>query len=287
MTDIPRYGTPEWFEKMFTTACEGIDGWGHQWRASQQFRYLLCLRAIQNIVCEHPPQSLLDIGCGLGDFTNMVLSLNHKNKLYGMDISENAVSGANKKYPDIEFKHGALPLITFDGNFDGIISLDCLYYLDEPNRLNAAKNIQMHLKPNGWFVFSTPIDDGSHYFTTRQILEMLERGGFNIQKTIYNHARLYNRVEKPLLKIIDLARIVQEVEANNNDHLSAQKVKLQHLIRAPILGFLLKTTVKFSSAVSGRILQSMLIAHIFQWIGRTLLKNRSISHCIVLSFKNE
>lgn len=280
------YGSKEWFEKMFVSAFEGIDGWGHQWRASQQFRYLLCLRMIKNIIYEQQ-QEILDVGCGLGDFTNMVLSLNQKNKLYGMDISRNAVSGANKKYPDIEFKQGELPQIAFDVRFDGIISLDCLCYLDDRNRQDAAKNIQMHLKPKGWFVFSSPIDDGSRYFTTRQILEMLEKGGFTKQKIIYNHARLYNRVEKPFLKIINLARIVQEVDTTENDHLTARKIKLQRLIRIPILGFLLKTTAKISNVVSYRILQSMPIAHIFQWIGRTLLKNRSISHCIVLSYRNE
>jgi len=223
----------------------------------------------------------------LGDFTNMVLSLNTTNKLFGMDISKNAVLGAKQKYPQIEFKQQTLPRIGYEKKFDGIISLDSLCYLNDNNRREAAKNIRMHLKPNGWFVFSSPADDGQRYFSSKQVFEMLEQGGFQIHKTFYNHARLYNWVEFPFLKIINLSKIIQEVDKDYNIHLTANKEKLRQLIKIPILGFLLKTSVKLSNFVSYRILKSIYLVNIFQWICRTFLKNRGISHIIVMSFRNE
>jgi SAM-dependent methyltransferase len=284
---MPRYGSKEWFETMFSTAHQSYDRWGHQWRASQQYRYSLSLRVIKHLLDQTSAQTVLDIGCGLGDFTHLAYCINPSNVFFGMDISQNAISGALKKFPQINFRREALPQIAYENDFDGIISLDCLCYLDYENRRGAVENIRMHLKPRGWFLFSSPTDDGTRYFSPKQAFELMDRAGFKIHKIIYNHARLYNWVELPFLKIVNLSRIVQEVDNEHNIDLTPKKKKLRRLIKFPAMGIVLKKTIKLSDHISYRILNSLHIVKLFQWISRILFKVRSTSHIIILAFKDE
>jgi SAM-dependent methyltransferase len=286
-TAMTGYGSKQWFENMFSPAQQGFDLWGHQWRASQKFRYLLTLDVIKPLLTGESSQSILDIGCGLGDFTYMAYCVNSQNDLYGMDISQNALTGASKKFPQIEFRCEALPQIAYENDFDGIISLDCICYLDYQNRRDALENIRMHLKSSGWFLFSSPTDDGTRYFSPKQAFELMNQTGFKIHKIIYNHARLYNWIELPFLKIVNLSRIVQEVANKRNGDLTPKKKNLRRLIKFPAAGMILKKTIKISDHIAHRILNSLHIVKLFQWISRIFFKARSTSHIIILAFKDE
>jgi trans-aconitate methyltransferase len=48
-------------------------------------------------------KSVLEVGCGLGKFTNYIHAQLPDIKIVGMDISETAVKKAKLSYPDIEF----------------------------------------------------------------------------------------------------------------------------------------------------------------------------------------
>ena len=282
------YGTKEWFEKMFVPASEGVDLWGHQWRAGQKYRYVLTLNMIKPQLTKAGSQRLLDIGCGLGDFTHMAYKVNLANRFFGMDISQNAVSGATTKYPQIAFRCGALPQIAYTKSFDGIISLDCLCYLNEQDRRLSIENIRKHLKSNGWFLFSSPTDDDTRYFSTQQALKLLRQGGFNISQISYNYARIHSWFERPFLRLIKLSSIIQEFEKGYNKFdLTGSRRRLYRLLTYPTFGVPIKKADQVSVNVSRRILESLMVVKFFQWISRTFLKDRGISHIIVLAIKDE
>jgi len=283
---LSKYGTKEWFEQMFSDALDGVDGWGHQWRASQQYRYKLSLSAIESVISQQTAQSILDIGCGLGDFSNLVYAVNSKNSIYGMDISENAIKGAQRKYRHIEFRTAALPNIAYRKQFDGIIALDCLCYLTEDDRIHAAKSIFDHLNPKGWFLFSSPLDSGNQYFSQKGALHLLERVGFRCQSFFFNHAKIFSKFERPLLRILDLDRIIAEIESNPPDKLSPPKKLMFKVTQAPILGYVLKKIVALSKILSDRILKSACIVKFFQAFCRLVFKEYSKSHIIILANKD-
>lgn len=284
---MPTYGSKEWFEKMFSPAQQGYDLWGHQWRASQEYRYLLSLAVIKHLLTKNFTQSILDIGCGLADFTYLMYGVNTQNKFYGMDISQNAITGAAKKYPEFHFQCNALPEIDHQVKFDGIISLDCVCYLNHQNRIDAVKNIFRHLKSKGWYLFSSPLDDGTRYFSEKNAIQVLRLAGFKIDHVCYNNARLYNSFEIPFLRISSLARIVSEIDRNTNQNLSPKKEKLRRLIKFPLLGNFLIKGARFSNRLSLLVLGSMSIVKFCQWISQKYPQSWGPSHIIILASKNE
>lgn len=118
----------------------------------------------------------LDIGCGEGDLLQSLDFIEHK---VGVDISENALSRARNRYPDIDFRQGdvsraeTLPR----GPFDFISCLECLYYLSSNERRDQAVRAIADLgQPNCVFLFSLVVlgeNEHRRYFTLESALRML------------------------------------------------------------------------------------------------------------------
>ena len=199
----PKWGTKAWFELQFSEAFEtGEDFWGHQWKAGEKYRYFISLNLIKDNILKMNNQKILDLGCGLGNFTNMIFQLNKKNKIFGMDISESAIKVAKIEYPSINFSTTTLPTIQSNMTFDGIIALESIYYLNHEARRKTFKNISKRLKTGGWFLFSTLLSDDPRYFTEKNAIEMIKESGFKIEKIAYIHDKPYTAFTKPLSCLI-------------------------------------------------------------------------------------
>ncbi len=72
---------------------------------------------------------ILDIGCGMGRLLDEVGKFTSA-KLYGIDISWNAITEANKRYPKIDFKVADTEYLT--GDYDLIINSQTLEHVDNP-----------------------------------------------------------------------------------------------------------------------------------------------------------
>ena len=72
-------------------------GWGS--KASQEKRFLVfsCIDKLEK-------KSILDVGCGIGDFYGWLKERYKKREYTGIDITPSMVEFASKKYPEIEFK---------------------------------------------------------------------------------------------------------------------------------------------------------------------------------------
>ena len=92
-------------------------------------RYNEIIRNILNLGKEKYKMAL-DLGCGHGVFTNQIVKIS--DKVIGIDISETAISQAQKAYPSIEFISGDIrKLGDFNlspHSFDLITILDVLCY---------------------------------------------------------------------------------------------------------------------------------------------------------------
>jgi SAM-dependent methyltransferase len=102
----------------------------------------------------HPPATLLEIGCGTGDF------LQHSKQTFqvsGFDLSDYAVEVARERNPDLADRiwSGALEQQTgIPATFDAVCCWDVLEHLWSPRA--AAQQMLSFLKPGGYVFLSTP-----------------------------------------------------------------------------------------------------------------------------------
>ncbi|MDF2529413.1 MAG: malonyl-[acyl-carrier protein] O-methyltransferase BioC [Gammaproteobacteria bacterium] len=103
------------------------------------------------------PQSILDLGCGTGEFTYRLSKLYPKAKVIGLDIAEQRLKYAKKQrlwFNKTRFVPGNIESLPFaDNSFDLIVSNLSLYWVEDLAK--AFKEIQRVLKPEGVLLFSS------------------------------------------------------------------------------------------------------------------------------------
>jgi len=112
------------------------------------FNWPRVVKTIEQMGLE-PDTKVLDLGCGNGRAIDVLTSL--KVDYTGLDLSENLVNLAKKKYPDKMFLVGDLLKTPFkDEEFDCVLSIATLHHIpSNEGRLNSLKEINRILKPNG------------------------------------------------------------------------------------------------------------------------------------------
>lgn len=151
--------------------------------------------------------AILDYGCGEGAFLHK-LSLN-SGPVHGIDISEQAIKKASRKYPGIDFKvvdnQGLLPFA--DNYFNTVCAIDVLeHILDIEGTLEEINRI---LVPGGNLLIATsmlttlktlviafscldtyfyPTSPHIRYFTRRNLSDILKRKGFEVIRYKKNRA---------------------------------------------------------------------------------------------------
>jgi len=98
------------------------------------------------------PSNLLELGCGLGYFTEYVE--NHGVKATGLDFSPIAIERAKKRISKNEHKPtllvGDVTNLQFDDNqYDCILDIGCFHSLDENDEKKYIIEAHRVLKPNG------------------------------------------------------------------------------------------------------------------------------------------
>lgn len=129
------------FEEMYK---KFDDPW-HQlkevYNSYSRFNTILSLRKLQAI-------SVLEVGCGLGAFTNYMSMALPDVQIVGMDISQTAIEKASNSYPELEFIVGDLNEIDNlvcreENNFDVIVLSEIMWYI-----LQSLDKITEKLKKN-------------------------------------------------------------------------------------------------------------------------------------------
>ena len=101
-----------------------------------------------------PTATVLDVGCGTGEFEQLLLREHPTQRLVGVDISKKMLLVAQQKcraYPNVEFHTASVTSLPFVSNsFDIVISANAFHYFDRP--LAALAEIKRVLKPDGTVV---------------------------------------------------------------------------------------------------------------------------------------
>ena len=109
------------------------------------------------LLCEHgrfrAGERLLEIGCGTGLFTEMVLAATGAT-IVGTDISPELIEEATKRLPGVTFQvENALHLSFAAGAFDAVYGSSILHHLEIDQ---ALREILRVLRPGGRMVFAEP-----------------------------------------------------------------------------------------------------------------------------------
>ena len=99
-----------------------------------------------------PNQSLLDIGCGTGQFLEMMLNSYPNIDLYGIEPNREMLSRAEAKFAErISLKEAWAHELPFeDASFDFVTCNNMFHYVDEP--LIALREFSRVLKPEGQLI---------------------------------------------------------------------------------------------------------------------------------------
>lgn len=290
------YGTKEWFESQFDKTDSLGDKWGHQWRGSQKYRYLLYLRILKKLIPSQKTLKILDIGCALGDFTQKVSQLDTKNEIYGVDISENAIKMVSKKYPGMKFRINFLPDLSFDRNsFDLVMCLEVLYYLNREDRVTSLCNIKNILVSQGYFLFSAVLDGGVHYFSEEEVVQMIS-DNFYIEVINFNYAKLYTLLETKLILFINISRILtmdktkfthwcNEIQNENNREKIRNLINVRVLLCSPLLFRVTKSILLVSDKVISYFISKELPVILFYYLTKYILGDKGKTHIIILARK--
>jgi 2-polyprenyl-3-methyl-5-hydroxy-6-metoxy-1,4-benzoquinol methylase len=99
---------------------------------------------------EETDSPLLEIGCGAGDILATVSNVPGM----GIDLSENMVSMACKRYPEHDFRCQKLGSIRIEERFKTVLLPDVLEYIDDLDR--AFSNIRSLMDDRGRLILTTP-----------------------------------------------------------------------------------------------------------------------------------
>ena len=111
---------------------------------------------IHKQIIGRPHTSLLDVGCSNGTATKDCMSFlkrhGHKVSLMGIDIDKTRINSAQKNSNGVKFICTDLKRLKPENQFDIIICLNVIRYIDMKSKKEILQNIAQRLKPNGMLV---------------------------------------------------------------------------------------------------------------------------------------
>lgn len=148
-------------------------------------------------------KKILDIGAGYG-YIEGLISKNKDIKIYGNDISENAINNLTKKFKG-NFRLESVYKMQYNpSSFDAVFMLEVLEHVPPSKTLKVLKDIKKLLKKNGYLILSVPTNEGLEemsdnpnghvrMYTKDLIKSELEIAGFRVldTKTLYAFINLY------------------------------------------------------------------------------------------------
>jgi len=136
--------------------CDQEDPWHQSGRDGEiKDYYVNSRKRLESLLKISEPESILEVGCGLGYTTSMIQQCVPKCKVFGMDISKTAVEKATLLFPDLRFFSGNImsPSIETDTKYDTVILNQLLWYILADLEL-VFSNCRDLLLPGGKIVIS-------------------------------------------------------------------------------------------------------------------------------------
>jgi trans-aconitate methyltransferase len=134
----------------------GHTGWSNPWLYAYDQRNRI--NALKALIQRIDPSSVMDIGCGTGDFVELVKQECPACNITAIDISNEAIASSRKRFAGVEgvsFYAEDLQVAEFDTeHYDLLVSITVLQHITDHKELHKLlKKIGKALRPNGCFVF--------------------------------------------------------------------------------------------------------------------------------------
>jgi len=147
-------------------------------------------KIVQSLSGSETKSKILDVGCGTGANLEMLLNFGDAE---GVDVSDDALEFCRKK--ELKVHKGLAEELPFDDeSFDIVTALDVVEHLDDD--VAGLKEMHRVLRKGGKSLVFVPAfmwlwgvqDDISNHrirYTKRQIVERLEKAGFEVERATY------------------------------------------------------------------------------------------------------
>jgi trans-aconitate methyltransferase len=122
-------------------------------------------------------EKILDLGCGTGDLAKRLCDLGVS--VIGADKSQNMISQASMKYPEIKFVVRDVTNLGYTNEFDVVFSNATLHWVKQPSQ--ALKGIYQSLRPSGRFVAEFG-GKGNVQMITNEIINQIIQTGIQFNK---------------------------------------------------------------------------------------------------------
>lgn len=162
---------------------------------------------------------ILDIGSGPGGNVGTLLEVS--TKITCLEPSSEAIKFSQKKYPKLEIIQGCFPETIPNRKFDMITMLEVLEHISGDSE--AVKSVFSLLKPGGYYFITVPSymflwsehDEHVHHkrrYTKKQIIDLLEKTGFNIKRITYFNTLLF-----PAIALVRIFKSFFNIKTGNTD----------------------------------------------------------------------
>lgn len=113
----------------------------------------------------------LDIGCGSGNYTNVIHTAGYD--VMGIDVSEEMLGKAKKKYPGIEWNQGDARALPFpDNRFDGATCFLATHHIKDIDK--AFNEVHRVLNKGNFVIFTSFREQMGPYWLNRYFPEMMQ-----------------------------------------------------------------------------------------------------------------
>lgn len=170
-------------------------------------------RHLINELSQHvrPPASLLDFGCGYGEFLQAAIDKGYC--AYGVDVSRSCVEYIRDRMPAVTVASSLEELPIGTGQFDAITAIECLYYMPDP--LGILRRLSGYLKENGKLFIVTSGNRGWPIWVFSLMIgaPVFLRPGAFLTRALLNNRAYYGFTSKSLtammhtIGLVDLKRI--------------------------------------------------------------------------------
>ena len=172
---------------------------------------------IEDIFGESKPKKILEVGCGTGSYTKILVEKGYK--VTAVDVSGDMLKIASEKC-DCKFIKGDIRDITLNEKFDTCIAMFAVmgYITENAEIIKVLNNIRKHLKPNGIFVFDVWNGLAVLRLLPEQRIKEVENDEIRIIRFAVPNLRAFEQICEVNYKLIILNKRDNKLKEINEKH---------------------------------------------------------------------
>lgn len=128
-----------------------VDTWG--------INYISTIEFILSKICETPPESLIDIGCGDGRLAREIHLKFPNTKVLGVDYSARAINLAkamNPDYHDLDFKQLDITKTKLPNRYESAVLMEVFEHIPLDEAIEFLSGVHRLIKPDGILYLTVP-----------------------------------------------------------------------------------------------------------------------------------